>query len=199
MRRPQRGFLFDPNRCLGCRACQIACAVNRHLSPGVFHRRVQLVELQREQGVAKYFLTSACNHCESPECFRLCPQRAYRKRRDGVVLHDPVRCTGCGTCLRGCPFGAPTIDPTTAKTTKCQLCHERLDAGEMPFCVSACPVDALSLLDLTDGSPDQYVRELPGVPRVQLTRPAIRFRPLSLGQQFTQRVRKGGAGECNCP
>lgn len=188
----QKGFLFDPNRCLGCRSCQMACAVNRHLPAGVFFRRVTAVELQREAGVAKYYLSTSCNHCESPECFRTCPEAAYRKRRDGVVTHEPSRCTGCGTCLRGCPFGAVTLNPETARAEKCQLCHERLDAGERPYCVGACPVTALMLIDLPGRADDPYTRTLPGVPRVQLTRPSLRFRPLHMGLQICQRGRKGG-------
>ncbi|WP_425804365.1 4Fe-4S dicluster domain-containing protein [Desulfitobacterium sp. Sab5] len=182
----QVSFLFNPNRCLGCRACQMACAVNHDLPPGVFLRKVVCVEFVKETHLVKYYLSSSCNHCENPECFRLCPQRAYRKRRDGIVVYDAGKCNGCGTCTRSCPFGAPMVNPVTGKVIKCDLCFDRLEEGESPFCVNACPVYALKLFDTeaSEGLDHKLIRSLPGVPRIQITHPAVRYLPLEYGKQF---------------
>lgn len=181
----QKGFVFNPNRCLGCRACQMACAVNHGLPPGVFLRRIEDIELTRGNQVLKYYLSSSCNHCTNPECFRVCPQLAFRKRRDGIVVQDPGKCTGCGNCTRSCPFRAPVINPVSGKTVKCDLCFGRIEDNEKPFCIAACPVNALQLINYrtADETNSELVKELPGVPRIQLTRPATRYVALKTGKQ----------------
>lgn len=195
----QRGFLFNPNRCLGCRSCQVACAINHGLPPGVFLRKVTEIEFIRDKQIVKYYLSSSCNHCQNPECFRNCPEHAYQKRRDGIVVQDQSRCKGCGTCTRSCPFQAPVINPLTSKVTKCDFCHGRIEEDENPFCVASCPVDALQLLNLSTGIDIvlKLQKELPGVPRIQLTRPSVRYIPLQLGRQVGLQVGENRGDEHN--
>lgn len=185
----QLTFLFNPNLCLGCRACQIACAINHDLPPGIFLRRIIDVEFQKGNQVIKYYLSSSCYHCANPECFRLCPEHAFRKRRNGTVVYDLKKCKGCGTCTRSCPFEAPVINPQTGKVIKCDLCFlERKDTTS-PYCVEACPVNALQLITLQSekfkNTPDsQFLKSLPGVPKVQLIQPSVRYFPLKLNRQI---------------
>lgn len=179
----QKTFIFNPNRCLGCRACQTACSLNHNLPPGVFLRKVVPVEFVRGEEIWKYYLSTSCNHCANPECFRLCPNHAFRKRRDGIVIYNEEKCKGCGTCTRSCPFKAPTLLPTTGKVMKCDLCFGKLDEKEIPYCIAACPADALLLANSSDPLQDFLVKTLPGVPRIQITRPATLYYPLRIGNQ----------------
>ena len=182
----QKSFLVDPNLCLGCRACQMACNANRGLSIGTFWRKVNEVEYLENGHIIKYYISSTCHQCENPECIRLCAQKAYRKRHDGIVILDSNKCTSCGVCIHACPFEAPVRDPVSANTTKCDYCYSRLDNGENPYCVDACPVKALQLweFDLADEEMDMtIVKALPGAPRIQLTHPSIRYRSLTVGKQ----------------
>lgn len=192
----QRSFLFDPNLCLGCHACQMACAVNRGLAQGIFWRKVTLVEFVSNEKIMKYFLSSSCNQCENPECIRLCTQKACRKRHDGIVILDPDRCTNCGICLHSCPFEAPVRDPISGKISKCDFCYTRLDSGDNPYCIDACPVGALQLIELpiTGDDASTLISALSGVPKIQLTRPSVRYRALQMGQQMIQYLlpKKGG-------
>ncbi|GFN22939.1 4Fe-4S dicluster domain-containing protein [Thermanaeromonas sp. C210] len=186
------GFLLDLSRCTGCRACETAC---RYEHGGVLaFRRVQRVERQVAGTLQLCFLSLACNHCEHPECFRVCPQRAYSKRRDGVVLHSPGRCNGCNTCIRACPFQAPRYNPLTGKTGKCDLCVHRLDAGLSPACIEACPVKALHLLDLRAEREGVWQRWVYGLSDVSLTRPSLRFKINPAGRRYFAR-RPGGLRE----
>lgn len=189
----QRGFLLDPNKCLGCRSCILACAANKKLAPGLYLRSIEEQEKKIAGKIHKYFLSSACNHCKNPECIRLCPREAISKRKDGIVIHDPERCDGCGTCTRSCPFGAPVINNLTGKMIKCDMCHDRIDDGRDPACVSACPVQALQLIE-DISSFDKELREyvtnqLPGVVKIQVTRPSLRYKEIKIGMQS---LRKNG-------
>jgi len=108
-----------------------------------------------------------CNHCADPPCVRVCPTQATWKRQDGVVMMDWHRCIGCRYCMVACPYGSRSFnweDPrphltqmnpdfptrTTGVVEKCTLCYERLDKGQLPACVEACPEKAMVFGDLDD-------------------------------------------------
>jgi Fe-S-cluster-containing dehydrogenase component len=116
-----------------------------------------------------------CNHCDNPPCVRVCPTGATFRRDDGIVMMDWHRCIGCRYCMAGCPYGSRSFNwedprlylkeenpdfPTRTKgvVEKCTLCEERLDKGQPPACVEACPEKAMVFGDLDD--PDSEVREL---------------------------------------
>ncbi|TDA70267.1 MAG: 4Fe-4S dicluster domain-containing protein [Clostridia bacterium] len=168
-------FLLDVNKCLGCRSCEVACKNYYHLGESQRYRRVATVEWGNEGRDGLFFLSLACNHCESPECFRVCPERAYRKRRDGIVIHEARLCTGCCTCVQACPYGGPQYDADAGKVGKCNLCVGLLDQGEEPVCVRACHTEALRLLDLSNPDAVAFAAWVPGFPDTRLTHPAVRF------------------------
>ncbi|MBE3573318.1 MAG: 4Fe-4S dicluster domain-containing protein [Moorella humiferrea] len=170
----QRGFFLDLNRCIGCGACESACRAWKGYAFPL--RLVQNTSYD-------YYLSLGCNHCENPECFRVCPERAYYKRRDGIVLHNSGRCTGCNRCLRACPFAAPRYNLATGKAVKCDLCIDRIDNGLPPACVEACPVKALQVLNLEPGK-KIGVRWVPGLPDVNITRPTLRLLPSAAGERL---------------
>lgn len=169
----QRRFLFDPSLCIGCRACEMACRNEFAEEGGEKWRWIK--EMISENGQSFYYLSLSCNHCENPECFRVCPEKSYRKRRDGVVLHDARRCIGCGNCVRSCPFKAPKFSTITNKVDKCNFCYHRLDKGLLPACIEACSNRALTLLDVNDEDPEGSLPSFPGFGDALFTRPPSRF------------------------
>jgi len=144
-------FFLDVSSCSGCKACQVACQDKHDLPQGVLWRRVYDVEgggwVRRGgawiQDVYAYYLSMACNHCDSPICLEVCPSGAITKRPDGVVLLETERCLGCRYCEWACPYGAPQYDAEAGQMTKCTFCADELDAGRPPACVAACPMRAL--------------------------------------------------------
>ena len=168
------GFLLDLDRCVGCGACVIACRIENRWGGATPWRRVLSLNQRRVPAGPTYFLSLACHHCESPACVKACPSRAYEQREDGVVLHLEDRCLGCRYCEMACPFGAPRYSSETGVVSKCHLCHHRLDGGEPPACVAACPTEALSLLEGQESVGDRS--GLPGFTDPADCRPRIRFR-----------------------
>ncbi len=154
-------FVLDASACTGCKACQVACKDKNQLPLGVLWRRVYEVSggTWKQEGnawtttVFTYNLSLSCNHCEHPKCAGVCPVDAYDVRADGIVVLDTSKCVGCGYCAWACPYEAPQYDASAGYMTKCDFCHDELDAGLPPACVAACPLRALDVVQACDGQP----------------------------------------------
>ncbi|MDD4801999.1 MAG: 4Fe-4S dicluster domain-containing protein, partial [Syntrophomonas sp.] len=74
----QLGFIYDQQKCIGCRKCSTACKKTNNWDEGAKWRRVI------SSGRPEVFLSMSCNHCEKPVCVSVCPVKAYKKRtQDG--------------------------------------------------------------------------------------------------------------------
>lgn len=166
----QMGFIFDVDLCIGCKACEIACRNENQTVSVVKWRRVTNL-------TDDTFLSVSCNHCSSPECFRVCPENAFTKRADGIVEINSNLCTGCGLCITACPFGAPQYDSELHKVSKCQMCYPRQDKGLLPACVEACSTGALQCEDINVFFNKEAVSTVQGFPDIRLTEPSIVFFP----------------------
>jgi DMSO reductase anchor subunit/ferredoxin len=87
-----------------------------------------------------------CNHCLEPTCLSGCPVDAYVKDPNtGIVLHSADACIGCQYCTWNCSYGVPQYNPERGVVGKCDMCHGRLELGQAPACVSACPSGAIGI------------------------------------------------------
>ena len=143
----QLGFKVDIDRCISCSACTLACS-NEHAGNGVAKRQLKAFKTHAKDLPLIQF-SIGCNHCKNPACLAVCPQRCFKKRRDGVVYHDPFNCIRCESCLGACPYNAIYINVITGKADKCNFCSERLEEGKDPACVSACMTGALQYTYMT--------------------------------------------------
>lgn len=166
----QLGFLFQPDRCFGCKACEIACRNENKSETPLSWRRVKKTS-------AGQYLSISCNHCDSPECFRVCPEKAFTKNKDGIVTINSDLCNGCRLCVSACPYGATQFDAHTHKVSKCQLCHHRLNKNLQTACVEACSTNALQLIDLNNFHDLDAIKTVDDFPDIRLTNPSILFYP----------------------
>ena len=104
------GIVVDLNRCTGCMTCVVACKEENLTRPAVWWDKVLEVENPTLDTIT--YLWHACMHCDNPPCVGACPVKAISKRQDGIVLIDQKVCTGCGDCIKACPYGVITINPT---------------------------------------------------------------------------------------
>lgn len=146
---------IDPTRCVGCRSCELACAVVHSQSKELFtaikeypkpKTRIRVVYLW-DLGLPSPL---NCRHCEQAPCIQVCPTRALERDADGAVILDPLKCIGCLTCAVACPFGIPEIDMYNKIMVKCDLCPDHRMAGRPPACVEACPTGALMFGTVTE-------------------------------------------------
>ena len=144
------GFYFDMTRCIGCRACQVACKDKNNLNVGVILRNAKSYEVGTFPKVKVYSYSTSCNHCEDPACVAGCPTKAMYKAEDGTVLHDAALCIACKNCANVCPYDVPQYNPETEKMVKCDACAYLRAKGMNPACVDACPNRALDFGDLDE-------------------------------------------------
>ena len=153
--------LIDISKCIGCKACQVACMQWNDLrddvgtTVGVYDNPIDLTdqswtvmrfsEVQRDDGTMEWLIRKdGCMHCEDPGCLKACPAPgAIVKYANGIVDFISENCIGCGYCIAGCPFDIPRISKKDNKAYKCSLCSDRVAVGMSPACVKTCPTGAL--------------------------------------------------------
>jgi Fe-S-cluster-containing hydrogenase components 1 len=69
---------------------------------------------------------------------------------------------------------------------KCDRCYGKIENDENPYCIAACPVDALKIIytDEVDTINLDIRRTLPGLPRIQITQPLVRYVATVMGRQI---------------
>ncbi|MCJ8318681.1 MAG: dimethyl sulfoxide reductase anchor subunit [Colwellia sp.] len=177
-RNKQHGFFFTADNCIGCHACESACAEKNDTPAHLAFRSVGYVEGGSYPDYKRMNISMACNHCDDPVCLKGCPTRAYTKHAEyGAVLQDPETCFGCGYCTWVCPYNAPQLDPVKGQVSKCNMCVDRLEVGLKPACVSACVGNALDfgVIENTPENREQCKTSIPGFPDPSITQPNIRF------------------------
>ncbi|WP_431138505.1 4Fe-4S dicluster domain-containing protein [Enterobacter mori] len=130
-------IMANPASCIGCRTCEIACALEHATEHAAFAPRLTVLRLNTLS------VPVMCHQCENAPCVGACPVGALTMG-DERVEADAARCIGCQSCVVACPFGVISIEVAKnqlATIVKCDLCHGR-ERG--PACIDVCPTAALS-------------------------------------------------------
>ena len=95
------GLLYDTTKCIGCKACMVACreangleadtALVRRPLPGA--ARSQRARPRRSSSCSttatqRSFMKAQCMHCIDPACASACMLGAFKKREFGIVTYD---------------------------------------------------------------------------------------------------------------
>ncbi len=142
-----KAILYDATLCVGCKACEQACAERNKLPYD------EQIAAEQKQSAHKFtvvlaksdkFMRRMCMNCNDPSCASVCPVAALRKTADGPVTYEESRCMGCRYCMAACPFGVPKYEWAKAlpAVKKCDMCSDRLLKGEPTACAGVCPTGA---------------------------------------------------------
>ena len=147
----------DLNLCVGCLSCAVACKAINDVPIGSYWNKVLRIGPNLKEGatqcpdVEMYFLPIGCQHCEDPECVKVCPTEASHVEDDGTVQIDKTRCIGCQFCVMACPYGVRYLNEEERVVEKCTLCEQKTAQGQLPQCVEQCCGRARYFGDLEEG------------------------------------------------
>ncbi len=143
---------INEDACWGCKTCEVACKQEHNTPMGirlisVFENGAKVDGNRRDFR----FQISVCRHCDDPPCIDVCPERAIDRRKDGIIVLDSGRCSGCRSCLESCPHGTISFDEERRTAWKCNLCHDRVDHDLLPACAdNVCLAHCIHFVDYFD-------------------------------------------------
>lgn len=146
-------LLVRSELCIGCKSCELACAVAHSESKTIFgaimepkfpRKRVHVETDGRENQAFQ------CRQCTDMPCVHACMAGAmYKDPETQLIQVNEQKCVGCYMCVMVCPYGAIT-EGRDHKVVKCDRC---LELNYNPACVSACPTKALQYIEV-----DQFAK-----------------------------------------
>jgi Fe-S-cluster-containing dehydrogenase component len=153
------GLLYDSTKCIGCQSCVVACAEVNKVSPDTAMSPVHyvnqdlssftknIIKLYKSPDNSIYsYVKQQCMHCVDPACVAGCMFKGLKKDAvTGVVTWNGDLCVGCRYCEIACPYHVPKFQwiGFNPKIVKCELCNDRVSAGQQPGCTSVCPTHAV--------------------------------------------------------
>jgi Fe-S-cluster-containing dehydrogenase component len=159
------GMLYDATRCVGCKACMVACKrVNGDYgslayepakfdpdrlwdAPEDLSGDTRTIIKLGTDGDRRSYVKHSCMHCQRPACVSVCPVSAMTKDPvTGIVDYNKNTCIGCRYCQIACAFNIPKFqwDRTIPQIVKCDLCRNtNLKKKGRPACAEVCPAGAI--------------------------------------------------------
>jgi tetrathionate reductase subunit B len=153
-------FLIDIKKCNGCHVCQIACKdehsgndwtpiAKPQPETGQFWMKLEQDVRGTVPKVRVAYRPHLCMHCDNAPCMEACKVNGgIYKRKDGLVIIDPVKCTGCRNCVDACPYNVIYFNDDLNIAQKCTGCAHLIDKDwQEPRCADACPTNAIRFIN----------------------------------------------------
>jgi formate dehydrogenase iron-sulfur subunit len=176
-----KAILYDSTLCVGCRACEGACAERQGLPYNdqiAAEEKISAHKLTAIETHGEHFSRRLCMNCLQPACASVCPVGAIEKTTLGPVVYHADKCMGCRYCMQACPFQVPSYEWSSRlpRMRKCDMCFDRQSQGKVTACSEACPVGATKTGDRDEliaearqriaASPSQYFNKVYGISEV---------------------------------
>jgi Fe-S-cluster-containing dehydrogenase component len=126
------------------------------------------------------YLPRLCNHCDDAPCVRAAGGAIY-KRKDGIVIIDPITAKGRRVLVDACPYGAIVWNEEQQLPQNWFFDAHLLDAGwKTPRCVGVCPTAAIEAVKISDDAMKKRVdqEQLRSLNPEWGTRPRVYYRHL---------------------
>jgi len=160
------GMLYDATKCVGCKACMVACKrVNGDYGSLSFEKASfdgdavwdapedlsgdtrTIIKLFKEKKGIWSYIKYSCMHCQKPSCVSVCPVSAMTKDKvTGIVDYNKDNCIGCRYCQVACSFNIPKSqwDRAIPQIVKCDFCRStNLVQKGITACAETCPTGAI--------------------------------------------------------
>jgi anaerobic carbon-monoxide dehydrogenase iron sulfur subunit len=132
-------LIISPEKCTGCRTCEMACSFNKTKSFNPQKAAVTVFQYDE----AAISVPVMCMQCEEPSCMKVCTVGAIYRDENRTVLVDRNKCIGCKLCISACPFGNMSFNAEEKMMVKCDLC------GGSPLCAELCPSGTIQFKEAT--------------------------------------------------
>ncbi len=138
-------------RCVGCKTCELYCAIERGSNGKTLWKAVQETPLPqarvRVEGTNNLSFPLQCRQCLKAPCLDACLTGALtRDPKSNLVMVKEDDCIACWTCTMFCPYGVIYPWPERKFALKCDRCAFM----ENPVCIDVCPCQALVLVELEE-------------------------------------------------
>lgn len=96
---PSRIKVANPNRCIGCYSCMLACSRTNADSVSLID---SAIDIRTSGGIESGLQIIVCRSCIDPPCARVCPTGALTPRNGGGVVLKKELCDSCKVCADAC-------------------------------------------------------------------------------------------------
>ncbi|HUI86853.1 MAG TPA: 4Fe-4S dicluster domain-containing protein [Nitrososphaerales archaeon] len=159
------GMVIDLSKCIACYGCFAACKDEHwdndyppYTAGQPRFGQFWINPVKKERGeypfVRVAYMPMLCQQCGDAPCMDAAKDGAVFRKKNGVVVFDPVKSVGQRQIMEACPYGVVYWNEEKNIPQKCTLCAHRIDEGKTPRCVQFCPSGCLTFGDFDDPKSD---------------------------------------------
>ena len=153
-------MIFDVDKCTNCQNCVISVldeySENEHIgySKPIPRSGMRLVDVKTyEQGSDKdvkvAYVPQTCNNCTNAPCLNAGKKGSVYRRKDGIIMIDPIKSKGQKDIVQSCPYGHIWWNADEDVPQLWIFDAHLLDSGwKQPRMVEACPTEAIEAIKL---------------------------------------------------